>query len=389
MRTHYNNLKVGHRATPEEIRKAYKRLAQKHHPDRNSDSAYSTKVMKIINEAYDVLSDPVKRAEHDADIAKYKQEKAKEAHFQQPKPNFKTERPPKPEKESDFSESFLWTKSPKPRAESETEPDFSAATVLAVTCFFIIFIFCVQESLDSQSRYATVESNDYYSQYSEPDPIDHLASDVSYDEYREERSYSPSFDCEQTTTPDEDLICSDEALSALDVQVAETYKKVLSLTKDQAALKANHRDWIKNEHQICSSKACLMKSYQRRLTELSSPDWLKKWSPSFDCNAANTPDESLICSDEALSALDVQMAEAYKRVLSLTSDREALKATQIDWIKNDRELCSSKYCLMNSYQKRLVALSNPAWTYVRVQKTQENSVDYVTEYQKRMNNVND
>jgi uncharacterized protein len=340
-----------------------------------------------------------------------------------------------------------------------------------------ILIVVIYESVDSQSRYTTVESNDYYSQYSEPDPIDHLASDVSYDEYREERSYSPSFDCKKATTPDEDLICSDEALSALDVQVAETYKKVLSLTKDQAALKANHRDWIKNEHQICSSKecltnsyqkrlvalsnpdwlrtwspnfdctkattpdeklvcsdevlsaldvqvadaykktlkltqekaflrethqawiknehqlcatkACLMQSYQRRLTELSNPDWLKKWSPSFDCNAANTPDESLICSDETLSALDVQMAEAYKRVLSLTSDREALKATQIDWIKNDRELCSSKYCLMNSYQKRLVALSNPAWTYVRVPKTQENSVDYVTEYQKRMNNVND
>jgi uncharacterized protein len=304
-----------------------------------------------------------------------------------------------------------------------------------------------------------------------------LASDVSYDEYREERSYSPSFDCKKATTPDEDLICSDEALSALDVQVAATYKKVLSATKDKAALKATHQDWIKNEHQICSSKecltnsyqkrlvalsnpdwlrtwspnfdctkattpdeklvcsdevlsaldvqvadaykktlkltqekaflrethqawiknehqlcatkACLMQSYQRRLTELSNPDWLKKWSPSFDCNAANTPDESLICSDETLSALDVQMAEAYKRVLSLTSDREALKATQIDWIKNDRELCSSKYCLMNSYQKRLVALSNPAWTYVRVPKTQENSVDYVTEYQKRMNNVND
>ena len=104
MRTHYNNLKVGHRATPEEIRKAYKRLAQKHHPDRNSDSAYSTKIMKIINEAYDVLSDPVKRAAHDADIAKYKQEHAKETHFQQPKPEFTTDKSPREhEKDSGIS----------------------------------------------------------------------------------------------------------------------------------------------------------------------------------------------------------------------------------------------------------------------------------------------
>lgn len=104
------------------------------------------------------------------------------------------------------------------------------------------------------------------------------------------------------------------------------------------------------------------------------------YSPSFDCKKATTPDEDLFCSDEALSALGVQMTETYKRVLSLTSDREALKATQIDWIKNDRERCSSKYCLMNSYQKRLVALSGPDRTYVRVPKAQENSVDYVKEY---------
>lgn len=66
MHTHYDNLKISRDAPPEVIRAAYKALSQKHHPDRNSGSSESHRVMAIINAAYDVLTDPVKRAEHDA-----------------------------------------------------------------------------------------------------------------------------------------------------------------------------------------------------------------------------------------------------------------------------------------------------------------------------------
>ncbi len=80
--THYDNLKVARNAPPEVIRAAYKSLAQKYHPDRNLGSSDAVRVMKIINTAYDVLSDPTSRAEHDIWIAE--QENLK---YNQPKSN--------------------------------------------------------------------------------------------------------------------------------------------------------------------------------------------------------------------------------------------------------------------------------------------------------------
>jgi curved DNA-binding protein CbpA len=68
--THYDNLKVARNAPPEVIRAAYKSLSQKYHPDRNPDSPDAMRIIQIINSAYEVLSDPVKRAAHDAWIAK-------------------------------------------------------------------------------------------------------------------------------------------------------------------------------------------------------------------------------------------------------------------------------------------------------------------------------
>lgn len=63
--THYDNLKVARNAPPEVIRAAYKSLSQKFHPDRNPGNAESTRIMAIINNSYDVLSDQEKRRQHD------------------------------------------------------------------------------------------------------------------------------------------------------------------------------------------------------------------------------------------------------------------------------------------------------------------------------------
>jgi len=68
--THYDNLKVARNAPPEVIRAAYKTLSQKYHPDRNSNSREAIRITQIINSAYEVLSDPVKRQEHDDWIAR-------------------------------------------------------------------------------------------------------------------------------------------------------------------------------------------------------------------------------------------------------------------------------------------------------------------------------
>lgn len=72
IQTHYDNLKVAQNAPIEVIRAAYKTLSQKHHPDRNPNDADAVRIMCIINASYEILTDSVKRREHDEWIAKQK-----------------------------------------------------------------------------------------------------------------------------------------------------------------------------------------------------------------------------------------------------------------------------------------------------------------------------
>lgn len=67
--THYDNLKVARQAPQEVIRAAYKALSQKYHPDKNPGDEKAARIMAIVNSAYNTLSDPVRRKEHDDWIA--------------------------------------------------------------------------------------------------------------------------------------------------------------------------------------------------------------------------------------------------------------------------------------------------------------------------------
>lgn len=61
----YSVLGVSKTATEADIKKAYRKLAMKHHPDKNKGDKSSEKKFKEINEAYETLSDPKKRKQYD------------------------------------------------------------------------------------------------------------------------------------------------------------------------------------------------------------------------------------------------------------------------------------------------------------------------------------
>ena len=61
----YEVLGVDRKATPEEVKKAYRKLAIKYHPDKNPGDKVAEEKFKEAAEAYEILSDPEKKAKYD------------------------------------------------------------------------------------------------------------------------------------------------------------------------------------------------------------------------------------------------------------------------------------------------------------------------------------
>src|SRR5205809_3177864 len=64
-RDYYQVLGLEKTATPEEIKKAYRKMAVKYHPDKNPGDKTAEEKFKELGEAYEVLSEPQKRAAYD------------------------------------------------------------------------------------------------------------------------------------------------------------------------------------------------------------------------------------------------------------------------------------------------------------------------------------
>src|SRR5207248_9019721 len=63
-RDYYEVLGVSRSASDDELKKAFRRLAKQYHPDANKDQGAEARFIEV-NEAYEVLSDPQKRAGYD------------------------------------------------------------------------------------------------------------------------------------------------------------------------------------------------------------------------------------------------------------------------------------------------------------------------------------
>src|SRR5260221_9617516 len=64
-RDYYEVLVVTREASDEELKKAYRKLALKYHPDKNPGNKEAEEKFKELGEAYEAVSDPQKRARYD------------------------------------------------------------------------------------------------------------------------------------------------------------------------------------------------------------------------------------------------------------------------------------------------------------------------------------
>jgi len=69
MTDHYKTLGVSRTATQEEIKRAYRKLSKKYHPDANSGNQKAAEVFILVSQAYSVLSDEKKRAEYERQLS--------------------------------------------------------------------------------------------------------------------------------------------------------------------------------------------------------------------------------------------------------------------------------------------------------------------------------
>ena len=78
MKDYYKILEISINATNDDIKKAFRSLAKKYHPDRNVNDENALRKFQEVNEAYEVLSNEDSRKEYDKKISSFKQSNSKE-----------------------------------------------------------------------------------------------------------------------------------------------------------------------------------------------------------------------------------------------------------------------------------------------------------------------
>lgn len=103
---YYELLGVSKTAGPEDIKKAYRKLARKYHPDLNPNDKEAEAKFKAINEAHEVLSDPDSRAKYDQYGEHWKNGEAYEQARRAQQQAYTRREGSNPQNETDFSDFF-------------------------------------------------------------------------------------------------------------------------------------------------------------------------------------------------------------------------------------------------------------------------------------------
>jgi DnaJ-class molecular chaperone len=118
MKNHYQTLGIKREASSDDIKKAYRKLAKKFHPDKNEGDNFFEERFKEIQEAYEVLSDTYKKEKYDNNFDDFfkRQQKSNQTNSQSEEHKYE---PPKPDLEKVRQEKEAREKKEKERAEKE------------------------------------------------------------------------------------------------------------------------------------------------------------------------------------------------------------------------------------------------------------------------------
>lgn len=123
MKNHYDTLEIKSGASDNEIKKAFRRLAIKYHPDKNMGDEYFSKKFIEIKEAYDVLINPNSRLEYDRLLDAYLNKQTKEERKEEEERKYQQKQAQKEKEEQFYYEPFKPFYSFRDREQQDT-PQF-------------------------------------------------------------------------------------------------------------------------------------------------------------------------------------------------------------------------------------------------------------------------
>lgn len=254
VKTHYDNLKVSKTAPQEVIRAAYKALSQKYHPDRNDGNPDANRVMKIINEAYNVLSDPLKRKEHDLWIEEQEKNTDSETCWNSNN-NLKEQERRKAERKAQEDSLRNYTDAERKNKQFKTN-SFKLIAVLTVVLIIPIIILIKMKN-NSNKNY------NLYSNYTDDQILEVPQSENNSfsDDKILNKTYAASFDCNKAKSITENLICNNEELSIADIENSNLLKSASLVVTDKKAFRERVRKQWNYREKNCKDEACLYDWY--------------------------------------------------------------------------------------------------------------------------------
>lgn len=174
-------------------------------------------------------------------------------------------------------------------------------------------------------------------------------------------SLAASFDCRTSSAATEQTICANASLSALDDEMANAYRAAMAVAGSfQDAIRNGQRAFIRRRDTCGTNINCIGQAYRQRLAELySGGSGRAGVSPSFECKGTLSSVEQTICASSSLSALDNEMAKAFRSAMDAGgSSQDVVRDAQRDFIRQRNACGPDAGCISRTYQARLSALSS-------------------------------